>query len=320
MSLPFSQLQTAVLMLSALLLFLYGLEQFSKELQVIGRDRLPRWLGLATRNRLGGFTLGAVVTAVVQSSSAVSALVVALVNSGTLSFAASLAVLLGAKVGTTSTAWLVSYELTHIGPYLIVLGGLLTLLPFSIRVVGRAVFYFGFIFFALDLVSDSLEPLRQSPWVLEWLARAQEPWLGVLMGVLMTVVLQSSSVVSGLAIVLVQQGVLDPLGAVAVVVGASLGTTATGLIASIPMDRFARRTAQMNLLFNAVGVVLMLPFITAFGAWALAVGGSAGQAVALANLAFNLGVAVLFLPFTGWMGRRFCPAGEPSASAQNAPV
>lgn len=312
--------RTTVLVLSALLLFLYGLEHFSKELQAIGSDRLPRWLGLATRQRLGGFALGAGVTAVVQSSSAVSALVVALVNAGTLSFAASLAVLLGAKVGTTSTAWLVSYELTHLGPYLIVLGGLLTMLPFTIRVVGRAIFYFGFIFFALDLVSESLEPLQSAPWVLELLARAEVPWMGLLIGVVVTVVLQSSSVVSGLAIVLVQQGALQPLGAVAVVVGATLGTTATSLVASIPMDRFARRTAQMNLLFNAVGVLLMLPFIGAFGEWALRQAGSAGQAVALANLSFNLGVALLFLPFTGWMGRRFAPPGDPHPSAENAPV
>jgi len=312
--------RTTMLVLSALLLFLYGLEHFSKELQAIGSDRLPRWLGLATRHRLGGFALGAGVTAVVQSSSAVSALVVALVNAGTLSFAASLAVLLGAKVGTTSTAWLVSYELTHLGPYLIVLGGLLTMLPFTVRVLGRAIFYFGFIFFALDLVSGSLEPMKNAPWVLDLLARAEVPWMGLLIGVVLTVVLQSSSVVSGLAIVLVQQGVLQPLGAVAVVVGATLGTTATSLIASIPMDRFARRAAQMNLMFNAVGVLLMLPFITVFGDWAIRQGGSAGQAVALANLSFNLGVALLFLPFTGWMGRQFAPPGDPQPSAENAPI
>lgn len=318
--LDFSEFQVFILVLSALLLFLYGLEHFSQELQTVGRDKLPRWLGLATRDRFRGLLLGASVTAVVQSSSAVSALVIALVNAGTLSFASSLAVLLGAKIGTTSTAWLVSFKLTHIGPYLIVLGGILTMLPFSIRVVGRAIFYFGFIFFTLDLIGDSLEPLRQSPWVLEWLARAEEPWLGVIMGVLMTVLLQSSSVVSGLAIVLVQQGVLDPMGAVAIVVGATLGTTATGLIASIPMDAFAKRAAIMNLMFNAVGVVAMLPFVTAFGEWAVRVGENPSQAVAIANLAFNAGVALLFLPFTGWMGRRFAPKAEPRHSSENAPI
>ena len=317
---PFSDFQVFILVLSALLLFLYGLEHFSKELQTVGGERLPRWLGLATRDRFRGLALGAAVTAVVQSSSAVSALVIALVHAGTLSFGASLPVLLGAKIGTTATAWLVSYKLTHIGPYLIVLGGLLTMLPFSIRVVGRAIFYFGFIFFTLDLVGESLEPLRQSPHVLAWLARAQEPLVGVVIGTLITMVLQSSSVVSGLAIVLVQQGVLDPMGAVAVVVGATLGTTATGLIASIPLNAHAKRSAVMNLVFNAVGVLLMLPFVGAFGHWAIAVAASPGQAIAVAMLTFNAAVAALFLPFTGWMGQRFVPRTAPTPSSQNVPV
>ncbi len=319
--LDFSDFQVFVLVLSALLLFLYGLEHFSKELQTVGRDKLPRWLASATRDRFRGLLLGASVTAVVQSSSAVSALVVALVNSGTLSFASSLAVLLGAKVGTTSTAWLVSFHLAHIGPYLIVLGALITVLPFSIRVIGRAIFYFGFIFFALDLIGSSLQPLRESPMVLEWLARATEPWLGVLMGIVITVVLQSSSVVGGLAIVLVQQGVLEPMGAVAIVIGAALGTTTTSLIASIPMDAFARRAALMNLMFAATGVALISPFISSFGAWAVGLSeGNPSQAVAVASLAFNGGVALLFLPFIGWIGKRFAPRTTPTPSAQNAPI
>jgi len=306
-----TELQWVVLVLSALLLFLYGLEHFSKELQTVGGDRLPRWLGLATQNRFRGLMLGASVTAVVQSSSAVSALVVALVNSGTLSFASSLAVMLGAKIGTTSTAWLVSFKLTHLGPGLIVLGGFLTLLPFSVRTAGRAIFYFGFILFALDLIGSALQPLRESPAILNWLAYAQEPTLGILMGIVVTVLLQSSSVVSGLAIVLVQSQVLDPQAAVAIVVGATLGTTATALIASLPMGPAARRAAQMNLMFNATGVVLMWPFMSIFAQWAVSLSDSPDQAVAIANLAFNAGVALLFLPFTAWMARRFAPKFEP---------
>lgn len=310
-----SDLQLFFVVLSALLLFLYGLEQFSRELQQVGRDRLPGLLERATRRRLGGFALGALVTALVQSSSAVSALVVALVNSGTLSFAGSLAVLLGANVGTTATAWLVSFKLTAIGPMLIVIGGLLTMLPFSIRLAGRAIFYFGFIFFSLDLVSQSLQPLRDDPWLMEALALARTPWAGVVLGALLTLVLQSSSVTTGLAIVLVQQGVLPPEAAVAVVVGANAGTTVTGLIASIPMDAFARRSAQMNLLFNTTGVLLVFPWLTPFASWALALGTTPGQGVAIAHLAFNVGVSALFLPFTGWLARRFAPATTASAAS-----
>lgn len=316
----FSDFQLFILVLSALLLFLYGLEQFSKELQHVGGERLPRWLAMATRNRISGWLLGASVTAVVQSSSAVSAMVVALVNAGTLSFASSLAVLLGAKVGTTATAWLVSFKLTSIGPFMIVLGGVLTLLPFSVRVAGRAIFYFGFILFSLDLIGHSLEPLRQDPWMLQQLARASDPLVGVIMGALVTLVLQSSSVVSGLAVVLVQQSVLPPEAAIAVVIGASAGTTVTALIASIPMDAFARRAAWMNTWFNIVGVLLLLPWVTPFAQWALRTGEHPAQAVAVAHLAFNLAIALLFLPFTGWLGRRWAPKGEPTPSAANAPV
>ncbi|MFM6985135.1 MAG: Na/Pi cotransporter family protein [Hydrogenophaga sp.] len=305
MALPdFSDLQLFVLILSALLLFLYGLEQFSRELQQLGQERMARLLEQATRHRLGGLLLGAGVTAIVQSSSAVTALVVALVNAGTLGFAGSLAVLLGANVGTTATAWLVSFKLTGIGPFLIVLGGLLTLLPFAIRVAGRVIFYFGFIFFSLDLIGHSLAPLRQQPWLVDALVQGSTPWIGVLMGAAITLLLQSSSVVSGLAVVLVQQGMLPPEAAVAIVVGANAGTTVTALIASIPMNAVARRTAWMNTLFNLTGVILLLPWITPFAHWALGVADSPAQAVAVAHLAFNLGVALLFLPLTGWLGRR----------------
>ncbi|MCB2016299.1 MAG: Na/Pi cotransporter family protein [Hydrogenophaga sp.] len=319
MTLPdFSVFQLFVLILSALLLFLYGLEHFSRELQRLGENRLPRLLGNATRHRLGGLLLGALVTAIVQSSSAVTALVVALVDAGTLSFAGSLAVLLGANIGTTATAWLVSFKLTSIGPFLIVLGGLLTILPFAIRVAGRAIFYFGFIFFSLDLVAQSLTPLQQSPWLRDALTLGTTPWIGVLMGAGITLVLQSSSVVSGLAVVLVHQGVLPPEAAVAIVVGANAGTTVTALIASIPMDAFARRSAQINTFFNLSGVLLLLPWVTPFARWALSIGNTPAQAVAVAHLSFNLGLALLFLPFTGWLGRHWAPKGSPASAPENA--
>jgi Na/Pi-cotransporter len=297
--------QWIIAVISALLLFLYGLEHFSAELQRLGQDHLRRGLNTITTHRLGGFALGAVATAIIQSSSAVTSLVVALVNSGTLTFAGSLAVLLGANVGTTATAWLVSFKLTSMGPVLIVLGGLLTRLPWRIRMMGRAIFYFGFIFFSLDLVSQSIRPIQNEPWLIEWLAMASTPWMGVLVGAAVTVLLQSSSVVTGLAIVLVQQGALPPEAAIAMVVGANAGSTTTALVASIPMGTIARQTAWLNAAFNFSGVVLMLPWLGYYAAMVLAWQPDAGQAVAWAHLGFNVGIAVLFLPLTGWIAQRF---------------
>lgn len=302
-----SQWQWVTAVLSALLLFLYGLEHFSVELQRVGQDHLRRGLAGITAHRVGGFALGAVSTAIIQSSSAVTSLVVALVNSGTLTFAGSLAVLLGANVGTTATAWLVSLKFTSLGPVFIAVGGVLTLLPWRIRVAGRAIFYFGFIFFALDLVGQTMRPLQDAPWLTDALQLAAAPWAGVLVGALATLVLQSSSVVTGLAIVLVQQGVLPPESAIAMVVGANAGSTATALIASLPMGAVARRTAWLNVAFNVSGVLLMLPWLGVYSASILGWQSDPGQAVAWAHLGFNLGISLLFLPLTGWLGRRCAP-------------
>lgn len=157
-----STLDLVFAIMATVILFLYGLSSFSRETQDLGQQRLNDLLGRATRNRIAGFALGAGFTAIVQSSSAVTSLAVALVDSGVISFAQSLGVLIAANVGTTATAWLVSFKLTGIGPFFIVLGAVLSVSPGPARVAGKAVFYFGFIFFALDLISLSLDPLKES--------------------------------------------------------------------------------------------------------------------------------------------------------------
>src|SRR5205809_5358244 len=129
---------------SAIVLFLYGLEGFSQEIQRLGGATLSKWLGRLTESRWRGLLLGAVATAIVQSSSAITSLTVALVDAGTMSFGSSLGVLLGANIGTTSTAWLVSLKLTSIGPFFIVLGTALSA-PTRFKILGKAAFYFGFI-------------------------------------------------------------------------------------------------------------------------------------------------------------------------------
>jgi Na/Pi-cotransporter len=315
-----NDLQVFIAVLAAVVLFIHALQGLSQELQQLGRERLRAWLQNLTRHRWQGLATGAVATALVQSSSAVTAMTVALVDAGMISLRGSLAIMLGANVGTTVTAWLVSFKLTGIGPLFVVLGTLLSLLPLRIRVVGKSVFYFGFIFFTLDLIAGALEPLRNDPRMTDWLELARQPLLGVAAGIVVTALLQSSSVVTGLAILLVQQGTLDMHGAVAIVIGANVGTTATALLASLPMSLSARRAALGNLLFNTTGVVLMLPFVTLL---ANTVGGltqTPAMAVALAHLLFNIGIALLFLPLLGPVTRLLAGwtplrAGAPATAA-----
>jgi len=284
---------------AAIVLFLYGLQGFSRELQEVGGDTLRRWISGVTDSRLGGFCVGAAATAIVQSSSAVTSLATALVDSGVISFRGSLGILLGANVGTTATAWLVSFKLTGIGPWFLLVGALVSALPVRVSVAGKAVFYFGLIFFSLDLISAALGPLREFEIVHELLALATTPWLGALIGIVITAIIQSSSVTTGLAILLVQRGTLPPEAAIALVIGANVGSTSTALMASLGLGAAARATAIANLLFNVSGLLLLLPFLGSFSRALAAAINDPGKAVAAAHLLFNVGIGALFLAALG---------------------
>ena len=280
----FKILLTAI---SAIVLFLYGLEGFSQEIQRVGGAAFSNLLRRLTESRWRGVLLGAVATAIVQSSSAITSLTVALVDAGTMSFRSSLGVLLGANIGTTSTAWLVSLKLTSFGPFFIVLGTVLSALPTRLRMLGKAAFYFGFIFFSLDLVSFTLRPLAQNPVFAEVLSRSTTPLMGAVAGMLITAIVQSSSITTGLCILLVQQNLMPATAAIPIVIGANIGTTATALVASLKMQKTARRVAVANLCFNTFGVLLFLPFLGAFAVTAVDLTSDPGMAVAWAQLIFN---------------------------------
>ena len=271
----------------AIVLFLYGLEGFSQEIQRVGGAAFSNLLRRLTESRWRGVLLGAVATAIVQSSSAITSLTVALVDAGTMSFRSSLGVLLGANIGTTSTAWLVSLKLTSIGPFFIVLGTVLSALPTRLRILGKAAFYFGFIFFSLDLVSFTLRPLAQNPVFTEVLSRSSTPLMGAVAGMLITAIVQSSSITTGLCILLVQQNLMPATAAIPIVIGANIGTTATALVASLKMQKTARRVAVANFCFNTFGVLLFLPFLGAFAVTAVDLTSDPGMAVAWAQLIFN---------------------------------
>jgi phosphate:Na+ symporter len=300
-----SKLNLLFAAIAAIVLFLFGLQEFSREIRSIGGDSLSAWLGRLTRHRWQGVLLGGLATVVLQSSSAVTALAVALVDAGTISFRSSLGILLGANVGSTSTAWLVSLKLTGIGPFFIVFGTILSALRTRWKIFGKAAFYFGFIFFSLDLVSGSLKPLQELPAVREMLAGARSPLMGVVAGIVITALVQASSITTGLAILLVQQGMLAAAAAIPIVMGANIGTTSTALIASIGMARTARRTALANLVFNILGVALFLPFLDPFSNAMVEFSSSPGLAVAWAHLVFNLvmmSVMLMLLKiFEGWI-------------------
>ena len=288
--------------LTAVVLFIFGLEHFSAEIEQISGERFRRTLARATRIPVVGVLIGAVVTAVIQSSSATSVIAIGLVNAGVLSFKNSVGIIFGANVGTTVTAQLVAFKLTAFAPVFIVAGFALSLLRTRASIFGKSIFYFGFVFFSLNLISSSLAPLQSEPALVDYLLRPQNPMLAILVGCLFTALVQSSSVTTGLAIIFTQQGLLSLENAVPIIMGANIGTTATALVAMINMDLAAKKTALSHFLFNVGGVLVFLPVLLLWGDRVHTLG--AEPAIALANfhLLFNLAASALFLvlinPFT----------------------
>ncbi len=286
--------QTAVLVLALVSLFLYGLRGLSKELHELGEDKLKAWLQKITANRFAGFALGAAVTGVLQSSSAVTSLAVTMVDAGIISFSNSLAVLLGTNVGTTATAWIVSFKIPLLGPIFIILGTVLSMFHFKLSVAGKSLFYFGFILFCLELISTALDPIKSSPEIIGFLQQ-KNIILSVVGGVLITALVQSSSVVTGIAIIFIQQQFITLENAIAIVIGANLGTTSTALIASISMQQIAKRTATANFIFNLCGVLIFTPLVTMLANYVSTLSTNEGIRLALAHLFFNVAIGLLFL-------------------------
>jgi phosphate:Na+ symporter len=277
-------------------LFLFSLQGFSKRLKKLGADRFNTWIRKVTQYRVSGFFLGALLTAIIQSSSAVSSITVALVDAGTITFRNSLPVLVGTNLGTTVTAWLVSFKLDFLGPLLLVVGTIIGLLPWRIHIVGRAVFYLGLILFSLDLISDSLEPIKESEAIIKYLQYAEIPVIGILLGALITAMVQSSSVTTGLAIILAGKGMIELNSAIALVVGANIGTTTTAILASLSMNRESKKAAMANFLFNLIGLLVFFPLLDWFTRIISKIPAELMYQVAFAHLGFNVVVSLIVLP------------------------
>ena len=292
-------LQIGMAGLTAIILFIFGLENFSAEIQQISGERFRKFLSRATSIPLLGLLIGALVTAVIQSSSATSVIAVSLVNAGVLSFKNSVSVIFGANVGTTVTAQLVAFKLTAFAPVLIILGFLLSLARTRFAIFGKSIFYIGFVFFSLNLISTAMQPLHDNPALVRYLTEPHNPLFAIAVGCLFTAVVQSSSVTTGLAIIFAQQGLLSLENAVPIIMGANIGTTATVLVTIFNMDLAAKKTALSHLLFNVGGVVLFLPLFLLYGERLNEI--DAAPAIALANihLVFNLGTSLVFIIFLG---------------------
>ena len=282
-------------MTACIILFVFGLENFSKEIQKIAGGNFRKFLGKATKLPLAGFTIGALVTTLIQSSSATSVIAISLVNAGVLSFKNSVCIIFGSNVGTTITAQLIAFKLTSFAPVFIILGFLLSMIRSRYSVFGKSLFYFGFVFFTLNLISDSLEPLRQDPRLVDFLTQSHNPLVGIGIGTLATAIVQSSSVITGLAIVFTQQQLMGPEMAIPILLGANIGTTVKSLVAVINMDISAQKTALAHFFFNLGGVLLFLPVLFLWPQSYQLLSDDPALALANFHFVFNIATSMIFL-------------------------
>jgi phosphate:Na+ symporter len=283
--------------LTAIILFIFGLENFSREIERISGEHFRKSLSNATKWPLVGVLIGALVTAVIQSSSATSVIAISLVNAGVLSFKNSVGIIFGSNVGTTITAQLVAFKLTNFAPFLIIIGFFLSVVRSRMAIFGKTIFYFGFVFFSLNLIASSLEPLQANEALMKILSQPQNPIYAILLGCFFTAIVQSSSVTTGLAIVFTMQGLLSLENAVPIIMGANIGTTATAFIAVFNMDIAAKKAALSHFLFNIGGVLIFTPLLLIFGHRLSTI--EMEPAIALANihLVFNLATSFIFILF-----------------------
>ncbi|RIK46727.1 MAG: hypothetical protein DCC58_02300 [Chloroflexi bacterium] len=288
--------------LGGLALFLFGVDRLSRALTVVGGAAMTGVIGRATSNRITGALTGAGVTAIIQSSSVTSVLVVSFVSAGAMTLTQAIPVIFGANVGTTATAFLASIDLGTWVYLLIAVGFVMSMAKPRERLVqtGAAIASLGIVFLGLRIIQDAMVPLRTHEPVLDLLSIASDaPLVGIVVGALFTMVVQSSSAASGVAVLLAGQGVLSLEAGIAIVLGANIGTSFTAVLAAIGKPLDARRVAAAHVLFNVAGVVIWVWFIAVLARLSMELAHDAARQLAIANTLFNVGNMLLFLPLVG---------------------
>jgi len=279
-----------------LVLFLFGIEHLSREIRYAVGKTFRKILGKFTKTRVRGAFLGAGVTAVIQSAVATIVIATGLVNAGILSFTQSLGIIIGANVGTTLTAQLVAFNVMAFAPIFLILGFLLSMFgKNNYRILGKSIFYFGLVFFSLNLMSEALIPIQNDPVIMGWLSQLSNVFLALFVGFLITAVVQSSSVTTGIVVVLASSNMITLPQSIPLLLGANIGSTLPVLVTSLKLNLYAKRTAMAQLLFNLLGALILIPFIIPFSNLISSFGGNMGQQVANAHTIFNVGIAIIFL-------------------------
>lgn len=289
-------------LLGGLALFLYGMQMMGSGLEAAAGNRMKRILEKLTSNRFLGVAVGAGITAVIQSSSATTVMVVGFVNSGLMTLNQAVWIIMGANIGTTITGQLIALDVGAMAPIFAFAGVAMVLFlkkP-KIQYIGQIIAGLGVLFIGMDMMSTAMMPLRDAPAFINLMTKFSNPLIGILAGAGFTALIQSSSASVGILQALAASGLIGFNSAVFVLFGQNIGTCITAILAAIGTGRSAKRTTVIHLLFNIIGTVifttvcLTLPLGDFVASWTL---GNAPRQIANMHTLFNLATSFLLIPF-----------------------
>lgn len=297
---------TLLALFGGLALLLYGMQLIGEGLQRAAGGHLRHLLTRMTRTRLAAVASGALVTAIIQSSSATTVILIGFVSAGLVTFRQSLGVILGADIGTTVTVQLLAFKIQELSLLLVGVGFAMAFFGRRglVKSLGQVVLGFGFIFLGMKVMNDGLAPLADNELTRQVLvALASNLFLAMLVGAILSAGMASSAATIGLALSLAHQGLLPLAAAIPIVLGANIGTCATALAASLRSSSDARRVALAHIAFKVLGVALVFPFITPLTSLVAATSADPARQIANTHTFFNVAISALFLPFAPWAAR-----------------
>lgn len=291
-----------------LALFLYGMQMMSTGLEAAAGDKMKSVLEKLTSNRIKGVLVGAGITAVIQSSSATTVMVVGFVNSGLMTLRQAVWVIMGANIGTTITGQLIALDIGAIAPVFAILGvaAMMFVKNEKVHHVSSILAGLGILFMGMDMMGAAMEPLQESETFIHLMTQFSNPLLGILVGAVFTAIIQSSSASVGILQALAATGMIPLSSAVYVLFGQNIGTCITAVLASIGTKVNAKRTTIIHLMFNIIGTILFttICMLTPYVTWveALTPGDPVAQ-IANAHTIFNIVTTLILLPFGTYMAK-----------------
>lgn len=298
-------------LLGGLALFIFGMNMMSESLQKVAGDKMKKVLGVLTRNAVCGMLAGALVTAVLQSSSATTVLVIGFVSAGLMSLKQGISVIFGANIGTTMTAQLMAFKISDYIMPIVFIGFLIAFIAKKekVKFVGQTIFAFGLLFVGIEMMGDVMKPLATSPVFINMMEKVSHiPVLGVGVGLVMTLVVQSSSATIAVLQSFASQAgpdgasVIGLVGAIPILLGDNIGTTITAILASIGQSKDAKRCAIAHSVFNITGSFIFIWIIKPFAKFVEMISPKGNELdvisrqIANAHMSFNIINTLIWLP------------------------